>query len=241
MKLEYDFEFPRVEEVDLYAAGGSVRDMILGKKPKDLDFVMVTELGIDQIVDDLKYQGAKIYQVKPEFGTVLTRYKGLNMDFTYARTDGLYSDGRRPDNVSIVDNIKEDSTRRDFTINAMYLNENGEVFDFNNGLEDLKNRVIRAVGDPDKRFKEDALRILRAVRFSVTLDAIIAHETRDSMRNNRELLLQDSIVTDRIKSEINKALSADSLKTIKCLESLGLLDILERKDDKFRFELVNRS
>ncbi|MGN1202974.1 MAG: CCA tRNA nucleotidyltransferase, partial [Eubacterium sp.] len=142
-------------------------------------------------------------------GTV-TAVLGLNtFEVTTYRTDGDYKDSRHPENVEFVTDIKEDLSRRDFTINAMAYNENVGIVDLFGGQADLDKKIIRAVGDPDKRFKEDALRIMRAIRFSSVLSFDIEPETKKAIFDNKELLKNVSV--ERVFTELSKLLMGDNV------------------------------
>ena len=152
---------------DAYAVGGCVRDFLLRKEPKDWD--ICTNAKPEQIK---KIFPKSFYENK--FGTVTVQVKSKKpslkeIQITTYRIDEKYTDKRHPDKVSFTGNLKDDLARRDFTINAMAL-DSKEAIDYFNGQDDLEKRIIRAVGSPDERFNEDALRMLRAVRLAVELD-----------------------------------------------------------------------
>lgn len=165
-----------------FEVGGFVRDDLLGIPSKDRDCSMVVEdadlrdtLTVDQAFtamrDQLVNEGFSIFEEKPDKGTVRARspIKGeLASDFVLARKEGPYSDGRRPDFVT-VGSFEDDINRRDFTVNAIARDPlTGEIIDLHNGLADLETRTLRFVGDPMERITEDALRVMRAIRFTVT-------------------------------------------------------------------------
>ena len=149
-----------------YLVGGAVRDEILGKPNKDLDYVMLAP-SFDAMRGALLDAGCKIFIEKPEYLTIRANHPILgSVDFACARADGNYSDGRRPDSTDITSDLVKDLSRRDFTMNAILREpETGHVIDFFDGIADAKAGLIRCVGDPAARFREDGLRILRALRF----------------------------------------------------------------------------
>lgn len=149
--------------------GGCVRDSILGRKPSDWD--ICTSATPDEMLDIFKDR--KIIETGLKHGTVTVVINGESFEITTFRRDGNYSDGRHPDSVEFTSDLIEDLSRRDFTINAMAYNDGEGLIDPFGGLEDLTDRVIRCVGNPKDRFNEDALRILRAVRFACQLDFTI--------------------------------------------------------------------
>lgn len=233
-------DFPSIPGVELYLSGGSVRDFIMGRDPHDRDFVMLTELSLEEVEDRLLACGHVIYQTKPEFQIILCRIDGENIDLAFPREESSYSDKRRPDNTTRTTGLLSDSSRRDFTINSMYMDRNYNIIDYRGGREDIKEKVIRCVGDPDERFKEDPLRILRAIRFSVTLGFSIEKSTMNAMLWNKMLLAHPSVSVDRIKTEINRAMDVDPTKTLNYVNVFDLISTFIIKDENLRFELVNR-
>ena len=216
---------PRIPGADFYLVGGSVRDTLLGRPIKDRDYVVLTEMSFDELVTEMESAGATIFVRKPEFLTLRARFNKEVFDVTFPRVDGEYKDGRRPSVVTPADSLKQDASRRDFTINAMYLDAYGVVRDFYGGRQDLEHKVIRAVGDPNERFKEDYLRILRAIRFACTLGFTIDDHTLLAMFRHIDGL--ETISADRIREEVNRSLAADSQRTVLLL--LPVFSILERK------------
>ena len=166
----------------IYAVGGCVRDIVLGKEPKDIDFCT------DATPDEMKeiyfkhFRWGNVIKLIPtgeKFGTLTFRFSEQNEQYeiTTFRTDGRYEDGRHPKEVSYTKTLEEDLSRRDFTINAIAYNPEEGLVDPFNGLQDIENRVVRCVGDPKERFNEDALRILRLVRFAIRYNFDIEHTT----------------------------------------------------------------
>ena len=162
-----------------YIVGGSVRDIILGNlKPHDVD--IATNMPIEKLTKLYKtYDIGK----SRDFGIVVVKEGGHDFEVAQFRTDGKYADGRRPDSVQVTGSFEVDAGRRDFTINAMGLNAKGDIIDYFDGRRDIKNKVLKTVGDPLKRFGEDYLRMMRLARFSSKLDFDIDPRLRKQYRN----------------------------------------------------------
>lgn len=215
-----------------YLVGGSVRDQLLGRKIKDHDYVVLTELPFVGLVTAMEEAGATIFVQKPEFLTIRARYGDEVFDVAYPRVDGDYKDGRRPSSVTLAQSLEQDAKRRDFTINAMYLDPSGKVIDFFGGQNDLRMKIIRAVGNPHERFAEDYLRILRGIRFAATLGFNIMPDTFGAMTRKAQGL--ETISSDRIREELNKSLLADPRTTLWMLQELvirpsGFFGLLKAK------------
>lgn len=189
-----------------YAVGGCVRDYLLGKPEKDID--ITTSAKPETVEEILKQNNIKVVETGLQHGTVTAVLNGENYEITTFRKDGEYKDNRRPESVSFVDDVKEDLSRRDFTINAMAYNHKEGIVDLFGGKKDIDNKVIRAVGNADLRFKEDALRIMRALRFSATLCFDIEESTKKAIFDNMYLL--DNIAKERIFTELKKLLAGDN-------------------------------
>ena len=181
-KYKYDFEIPQAvkdllnklhTKYEAYIVGGCVRDLLLNKTPKDYD--ITTNATPEQIKEVFK-DYALINNNGEKHGTVTVRYNNENYEITTYRLDGEYTDHRHPDEVTFTSNLQEDLSRRDFTINALVY-DGKYVIDYFGGVNDLENKLIKAVGEPIKRFEEDALRILRMVRFASVLDFDIDMDT----------------------------------------------------------------
>ncbi len=181
-------------------AGGAVRDLLLGRDPHDLDIATnATPEQVEQIFD-------KTVMVGKEFGVSRVILQGQDVEVATFRKDGKYSDGRKPDSVEFCSE-KEDALRRDFTINAMFYDlDNNEVIDFVGGQKDLMLKNLRTVGDPDRRFSEDKLRILRGVRFHAQLGFTIDPTTAEAIRKHSIQIHQVSM--ERIRDEWQKTLLA---------------------------------
>lgn len=197
-----------------FAVGGCVRDSLLKKTPKDWDITT------DALPVDMKKIFKKTFDTGIAHGTVTVLMDGVGYELTTYRVDGNYSDGRHPDSVSFSKSLSEDLCRRDFTINAMaYSNKKG-IVDLFDGRKDLQNGIIRAVGDAKKRFDEDALRMLRAVRFAVQLGFKIDDDTFEAIKEKAKLL--SNVSKERIFVELNKSLCGDFAQNIKMVYTSGL-------------------
>ena len=139
-----------------------------------------------------------------KYGCVKTKFNGFSIDITTLREEKDYEDSRHPKEIIFTKDIKIDSKRRDFTINAIYIDENYELFDFYRGVQDLNNKVLRMIGDPDKRLNEDPLRILRAYRFATLYNLSIENELSKSIIKNKSLL--SKLNKDKVNEELNKLL-----------------------------------
>lgn len=185
-----------------YFVGGCVRDIFLNKKPDDIDIATSAKPDeIENIFDKTIPTGKK-------FGTITVVMDNKAYEVTTFRTDGKYNDCRRPDEVTFTSDIQEDLSRRDFTINAMAIDKEGNVIDPFGGHNDIALKIIRCVGSPDKRFKEDALRMMRAVRFASTLGFRIETNTVKSIKENAKLINKVSI--ERIRNEFNKLILSNN-------------------------------
>ena len=224
--------FPEIPKCELFLAGGFVRDHILGLTPDDRDFVVITELTFEELVKECEKLG-KVFLVKPEFLTIRCMIDKEVIDLVLPRTETDYLDNRHPDTVNRVGSLREDSCRRDFTINAMYMDKNNNIIDYHDGEKDLKNKILRCVGNPENRFKEDPLRILRGLRFKSKLNLEIDELTFDSMYERARSII--TISMDRIKDEINKMLKLSPVVTIADLSSFKVMDIIKNKG--LHFEL----
>lgn len=204
---------------EAYMVGGCVRDSLLGILPKDYDITTSAKPNITESLFE------KTIPTGIEHGTVTVVLEKENFEVTTYRTEGSYIDNRRPESVSFVSNIKEDLSRRDFTINAFAYNDQEGLVDYFNGLTDLNNKVIKAVGDPNIRFKEDALRMLRAIRFSAQLDFTIETNTLTAIKNNCDLIKNISV--ERIRDELCKILISDNpSQGLILLQNTGILAII---------------
>lgn len=193
-----------------YAVGGCVRDAVMHKPCSDTD--IASNALPSEVTAVLSKNNIKVVETGLKHGTVTAVINHTPYEITTFRTDGVYSDCRRPESVSFVSDIKEDLSRRDFTVNAMAYNENDGIIDLFGGVSDIENRIIRAVGDPDKRFNEDALRIMRALRFASVLGFELEENTKKAVFNNKMLLL--NIANERIFAELLKLLCGDNVLNV---------------------------
>ena len=183
---------------EAYAVGGCVRDSILGIEPNDYDVTTnALPSDIKKVLSDYRTIDTGI-----DFGTVTAISDGNPIEITTYRIDGEYNDNRRPDSVAFTSQLSEDLRRRDFTINAMAFSDNGGVIDLYGGKADLKNKLIRAIGNPYERFNEDGLRIMRALRFASCYGFSIEAETSKAIHDLSYLL--KNIAKERIAIELNK-------------------------------------
>ncbi len=183
--------------------GGCVRDILLSREPSDFD--INTNATPNQVLEVFKNH--KIFKTGLKHGTVTLVLDNENFEITTYRIDGNYIDYRRPETVKFSLNLKDDLNRRDFTINALAYNNKDGLIDFNNGQNDLKNKLIRCVGNPYIRFEEDALRILRAIRFASALGFKIEKDTQKAIFDKKHLLSNISI--ERIYIELLKTLMGE--------------------------------
>ena len=181
---------------EAYVVGGAVRDALRGCAAGDWDITTNAEPAQVERV----FAGERLIETGLKHGTVTVRADHKSVEVTTYRVDGAYRDHRRPDSVTFTRSLEEDLWRRDFTVNAMAVNLRGELRDPFGGQEDLKNGVLRCVGDPDRRFQEDALRILRGLRFAAVLGFAIDPATGESIPRNRELL--GEIAEERFQVEL---------------------------------------
>ena len=210
---------------EAYFVGGSVRDHLLNHEVNDVDIA----------TSALPYEVKKIFNrtvdVGIEHGTVLVLYNNESYEITTFRTESTYKDFRRPDSVTFVRSLREDLRRRDFTMNAIAVNTKGHIFDPYQGMKDLKAGIIRAVGNPHERFQEDALRMMRAVRFAAQLNFEIEEETQISIAENASLL--QNIAVERIQIEFEKLL-------ISSWRSKGLQAMIDSQLFKYCPELEDK-
>ena len=191
------------EGYEIYVVGGAVRDLVSGKIPDDFD--LATSASPEETVRVMDRYGIRYADTGLKHGTVMAVSEGKKVEITSFRTDGEYNDKRHPDEVIFIKDINIDVKRRDFTINAMYLDAEGFVTDPEGGLKDIEAKLIRAVGDPEERFKEDALRILRALRFEASSGFGIEAETKKAMLRAAPGLAD--ISAERIASEFKRILT----------------------------------
>lgn len=209
---------------EAYIVGGGVRDMVLLRTPNDFD--ITTDAKPDEMkaaFSQIKgFSQVKILETGLAHGTITVICDGCACEVTTYRIDGEYIDSRHPEEVKFTSSLAEDLRRRDFTINAMAYNDKTGLVDLFGGCDDIKNKIIRCVGDPDKRFSEDALRILRAFRFAARLGFSIEEKTLQAIKNNKEKLL--FISRERVFSELSQLLLCENpQKILKAMEQSGVL------------------
>ena len=176
--------------------GGSVRDLVLGKEISDVD------IATSATPEEVKSLFSHTVDVGIEHGTVLVLHHHDSYEVTTFRTEGTYQDFRHPDSVTFVRSLEEDLMRRDFTINALAVNDKEEIVDYFGGIEDLEREIIRCVGNPMERFNEDALRMMRAVRFAGQLGFTIESDTFNAIRTLKANL--ERVAVERMKVEFEK-------------------------------------
>tara|TARA_B100000131_G_scaffold221323_1_gene212873 strand:- start:51365 stop:52102 length:738 start_codon:yes stop_codon:yes gene_type:complete len=215
--------------VELFEVGGSIRDEFLGLKNSDRDFVAVCPSGWDGLLEWAEDELDKLFLVTPEFFTIRGIKDKEVFDIVMARKEGAYSDGRHPDSVE-PGTLEDDLARRDFTMNAIARSvSTGDLFDPFGGREDIQDRVIRCVGNSAERVEEDALRIMRALRFFLTKDLDLDYDLTAMLREN--VLVNDSthyesrhitsllksVSRERIREELHKIFKHDSLVAARVL------------------------
>lgn len=213
-----------------YIVGGAVRDIITGEKePDDID--IATNVSVDKI-EQIFGKSHDIGKNK-EFGIVIVTIDGEDFEVANFRSDGKYSDGRRPDSIKIEMDFKTDAGRRDFTINAMGVDKDGNIIDYFDGQKDIKNKVIRTVGDPDQRFGEDYIRMLRAVRFGSRLGFKISDETMEAIQKLAQNISpkqpgqEKGVAGERIYKEFKKMAEQEGPKFADALEMLDKSGMLQ--------------
>lgn len=203
---------------EAYAVGGCVRDSCLGRQPEDWDITTSAKPG------EIKALFRRTVDTGIRHGTVTVLYGNEGFEVTTYRIDGDYEDSRHPKEVTFTTNLKEDLKRRDFTINAMAYSEETGIVDAFGGLADLENGIIRAVGNAQERFTEDALRILRAIRFSAQLGYTIEEETKRAIRELAPSLIH--ISTERIRVELVKLLLSEHPDRLRIAYETGVTAVI---------------
>lgn len=201
---------------EAYVVGGCVRDSLMGREPVDWDITTSAK------PQEVKALFSHTVDTGIQHGTVTVLLEDFSCEVTTYRIDGIYEDGRHPSEVTFTSNLLEDLKRRDFTINAMAYSPEVGLVDAFDGTGDLKRGIIRAVGDPRKRFDEDALRMMRAIRFSAQLGYTIEEDTRNAIGELSENLKK--ISAERIRAELDKILVSDHPGALRDAYHLGLMD-----------------
>ena len=201
-----------------YLVGGCVRDLLLGRTPKDFD------VATDAPPARIRELFPRCEQVGAHFGVCLVRGNGAHVEVATFRSDFDYSDGRRPDRVSFETDPRQDALRRDFTINALLLDvRTDEILDFVGGRSDLEARLVRAIGDPERRFLEDHLRLLRAIRFAARFGFEIENDTFEAIRSNARLI--HKVSAERVRDELIRILTEGGARRgFELLDLTGLLN-----------------
>lgn len=185
---------------EAWIVGGCVRDLLLGRVPTDYD---ITTSALPPQTKEV-FRDRRVVETGIRHGTVTLLEEGMPLEITTYRVDGTYSDARHPDGVTFTTSLREDAARRDFTVNAMAYAPGLGLRDDFGGQEDLARQLIRAVGDPDRRFQEDALRVLRAIRFASVLDFALEEETAAAAR--RQAAGLQKVSAERVFQELSKLL-----------------------------------
>ena len=217
-----------------YIVGGFVRDQLLGIESNDIDITTnATPKEIKEIFEDSCLP-------TEDYGSVTVCKKGINFELTTFRKEIEYQDNRKPVEIKYIDDLYTDLIRRDFTINSLCMDDQGNIIDFLNGKEDIDNKLIRTIGDANQKFSEDALRILRAVRFSTVLDFKLSDEVTNAIIENKHLVR--NLSNYRKKSELEKIFISPNRKIgIKLLIDLGLDEELELPNLKKLLEVETTS
>lgn len=203
----------------LYLTGGTVRDYLLNHNLADMD--VCTDATPKQVLSFLE----NIDKTFIKYGSLKCIYQDIKFDISTLRTESNYIDYRHPSQINFIKTIKEDHYRRDFTINAMYLDMNLKLYDFENGEKDIARKNIRMIGEPNARLKEDPLRIIRAIRFSIDLGFSIDNNLSLAIKKNAHLLAK--INADKIKQEISKIKCQDIAIVRKSFDLFGILKYLD--------------
>lgn len=204
---------------EAYIVGGAVRSAIMKLNPNDID---ITTNAFPDKVKEL-FNNYKLADIGIKHGTVMVLIDDLPIEITTFRTESGYADNRHPDSVNFTGSLIEDCARRDFTMNAICYSPQKGIIDFYNGKLDIENQIIKCVGEPDKRFKEDALRILRAIRFASVLGFDIDENTKKAIFENCHLL--KNISSERIYIELKKMLCGKNIKKV-LLEYVDVLSVV---------------
>ena len=219
-----------------YIVGGCVRDALLGIEPHDWD--ICTNALPQQTKAALEAAGVHTFDTGIKHGTVSALVEDELFEVTTFRSEGKYSDGRHPDNVEFIDSIEGDLCRRDFTVNAMAYNSQAGLVDICGGQADLQNNLLRCVGNAHERFAEDALRILRALRFAAIYGFEIDEECKCAIHEDKELL--DNIARERIRDELLRLICGDNAQDILLEYSDVFGQIIPQLKPMFGFDQHNK-
>lgn len=216
-----------------YIVGGCVRDYLMGKEPHDYDITT------SALPEEVKKIFSHTVDTGIQHGTVTVIIDKTGFEITTYRIDGEYKDNRHPEEVIFTDRLSGDLSRRDFTINAIAYNDVKGYVDLFGGIEDIKKKVIRGVGEPAKRFQEDALRMMRAVRFSAQLDFAIEENTLNALKENADLI--ENISIERIREEFFRLILSDHNERLDILLNSGMTEhfLPEILGKKFDYGKIN--
>ena len=218
-KVEYILMHLEFNGYNAYLVGGSTRDIFNYKNPKDYDICS------NATPEQVKKLFNKVILTGERHGTVTVILNGEHFEITTLRKDGIYKDNRSPEEVYFTSDLKEDVSRRDFTINSICIDVNRNVYDYFGGIKDIENKIIRAVGKAEDRYTDDSLRMLRAIRFSCQHNFTIEENTFQAIIKNAYLI--QMISKERIRDELCKILMSDSpSKGIRLLQETGLLQYI---------------
>ena len=212
----------------VFEVGGSIRDSFLNISNKDRDFVVMAK-SYNDMKEWILSKNGKIFLENENFFTIRCNLPEIGAaDFVLGRKESHYSDNRRPDKVEVAKTIKEELSRRDFTINAIAKDiETGEIVDPFGGREDIENGLIRCVGSPWDRFEEDSLRIMRGLRFFITKNLWLHGDVSEAMKDDNLVALLSKVSAERIREELFKCFSFDTLKTLNALNEFeGIRDMI---------------
>lgn len=207
--------------IKLYKVGGYTRDLLLGIKSKDVDYSVEAD-SYQAMIDHIVSEGGKIYEFKPEYLTVRARFNEEDRDFVLCRKDGVYKDGRHPEGTE-VGTLYDDLARRDFTMNAIALDEDQNIIDPFDGRKDLEAGIIRCVGNATDRMREDSLRLIRAIRFSITKNMVMEFDIRRMFYSPEWMNRLSMVKEDRIRQELYKMFSFSTIETINVFREYPLL------------------
>lgn len=204
----------------VYEVGGSIRDSFLGIKNNDIDAAVECD-SFEELCDWVASTHKQVFLITPEHLTVRAIDNNNTVrDYVMCRVEGPYSDGRRPDWVK-PGTIFDDLARRDFTVNAIARSiPDGTILDPHGGQKDLQDRVLRCVGEPIDRFTEDGLRIIRALRFAITKQLVIANKEWEIIRSQHASTLLDGVSAERIRAELAKCFKHDTIRSMEAFTCL---------------------
>lgn len=227
MNQNFD-EFKRLHNLfkqhgfNLYLVGGTVRDFLLGLEVKDMDVVT------DAIPSEIKKFLPGADYTFEKFGSVRFKSNGIKFDVTTLRQEKRYLDSRHPTEITFTKELKIDVIRRDFTVNGMYMDNHYQLIDFVHGERDLNKRILKMIGNPSKRIKEDPLRIIRAVRFALQLNFDIDKKLEKAMLENKHLL--KNLKKEKIIQDLNKLISFDENRKNELFNKFSITEILNVVD-----------